>query len=444
MVKLRETVPKVGGQGPHREVTAGQTYERVRPHLGALGITRVADITGLDRLGIPVYNAIVPRSADALSVYNGKGRTSADARVSAVMEAVERFCAWQPRTPRVVASHADLVAHGVPALDPADCCLAIDRRYRPEIAMSWVAATDLGSGEEVLVPGRTAGYYTTFHELGPHHVNTTTGLASGNSLEEAVCHALAEVVERDDWTMAELVSNRLKRVVAEKMGAAAPPGAVRWLEDRHPQIDQATLPPSARELADRFAKAGVRLVLRDISAPDGVAAVAAISVEHVADTFSGAHAGYAAHPDAEVAVVRAITEVAQSRAVDIQGMREDLELPGKPVEAWNVHVRRGSPDLDLWPYREAHTPRSFDALPHRPSDDVAADTRVLCDVLRGRGLDRVLVVDLSPAWLPVKVVRVIVPGAESYGIDQSKLGPRSGRHWDATLRALIARRDGAA
>jgi ribosomal protein S12 methylthiotransferase accessory factor len=185
-------------------------------------------------------------------------------------------------------------------------------------------------------------------------------------------------------------------------------------------------------------------VQRDISAEDGVAAVAAISVEHVADTFSGAHAGYAAHPDAEVAVLRAITEVAQSRAVDIQGMREDLELPGKAVQAWNVHVRRGRPDLDLWPYREAQTPASFDALPHRPSDDVVADIRVLLDVLRGRGLDRVLVVDLSPAWLPVKVVRVIVPGAESFGIDQSKLGPRSGKHWDATLRALIARRDGAA
>lgn len=441
---LRDRVPKRGATGQHREVAATETLERVAPFLDRVGVTRIADITGLDRLGIPVFNAVVPRSADVLSVYNGKGLTPADARASAVMEAVERYCAWQPRTAAVVDSHAALVRAGRPAVDPATCCLAPDPRYHPDRPISWTAGVDLLGGGEVLLPTRLAGYYHHFPEVPVHRVNTTTGLASGNSVEEAVCHALCEIVERDDWTMADLVSNRLRQVVATRLGAKAPPGSAAWLADHHPTIDLGSLPDPARDLAARFEKAGVRLVLRAVGQPDGVAAVAAFAVEHVADTFSGAHAGYAAHPDATVAVVRALTEVAQSRAVDIQGMREDIELPDADVDAWNVHVRRGAPDLTVWPYPDSDAPVPFSALPHRPSADVADDIRVLLDTLRARGIAQVAAVDLTPPWLPVAVVRVVAPGAESFGLDQSRLGPRAGRRWDETLRALIARRDGVA
>lgn len=442
---LRDRVAKQLGPGTHREVTAAQTYDRIAPHLAALGVTRVADITGLDRIGIPVFNAVLPRSADRLSVYNGKGPTATDARTSALMEAVERFCAWQPRPAATVSSYAELVGRGEPVLDPADCCLALDPRYGPDVPIPWVQGSDLVSGERVLLPLRTSGYQvgSAGAGAGAHRIVTTTGLASGNSIEEAVCHGLCEIVERDDWTMADLVSNRLKRVIGEKLGAAAPTGAARWLEERNPTIDQATLPPRARALAEEFTAAGVRLVLRSVGAPDGIAAVAAVSIEHVGDTFPGAHAGYAAHPDAEVAAVRAITEVAQSRAVDIQGMREDLELPHADAETWNVHVRRGSPDLTLWPYVESAELLPFDALPHHPSSDIVADIRLLLDVLRARGLGRAIVVDLSLPWLPVRVVRVVVPGAESFGIDQSRLGARAGRRWDTMLRELMALRDGA-
>lgn len=429
---LRDRAPKRSASGQHREVTAAATLDRVAPCLSRIGVTRIGDITGLDRLGIPVYTAVVPRSADTLSVYNGKGVTAADARASAVMEAVERFCAWQPRTAAVVSSYDDLMRSGHAALDPATCCLAPDPRYRPDLPISWVTGTELNTRRGILVPARLAGHHHHFPEIGVHRISTTTGLASGNSVEEAVCHALCEIVERDDWTMADLVSNRLRQTVA-KLGRDT-----TMLTDRHPTIDLATLPPAAQELAEKFAKAGVRLILRNLSTVDGVAAVAAITVEHVADSFSGAHAGYAAHPDAEVAVLRAITEVAQSRAVDIQGMREDLDLPDADVETWNLHTRRGSPDLSVWPYPDSDEPASFADLPHHPSDDVMADVRRLLGVLAARGVGQVVAVDLTPPWLPVSVVRVIAPGAESFGIDHSRLGPRAGKQWDASLRALIA------
>lgn len=72
--------------------------------------TRLADITGLDRVGIPVYSAVIPRSNDSISGCSGKGACRADARISAVMEAIERYSAWLPRRPELVASHEELAA----------------------------------------------------------------------------------------------------------------------------------------------------------------------------------------------------------------------------------------------------------------------------------------------------------------------------------------------
>ena len=52
----------------------------------------MADITNLDRIGIPVFSSIRPMAENgAISVYNGKGATPTEAKVSAMMEGIERY-----------------------------------------------------------------------------------------------------------------------------------------------------------------------------------------------------------------------------------------------------------------------------------------------------------------------------------------------------------------
>jgi len=78
----------------HRVMPPAETLERIKSVIPEVGITRVADISGLDRVGLPVFSAIRPSAADgAISVYAGKGITESEARVSVIMEAVERFSA---------------------------------------------------------------------------------------------------------------------------------------------------------------------------------------------------------------------------------------------------------------------------------------------------------------------------------------------------------------
>ena len=73
----------------HRVMPPAETLERIKSVIPEVGITRVADISGLDRVGLPVFSAIRPSAADgAISVYAGKGITESEARVSVIMEAV--------------------------------------------------------------------------------------------------------------------------------------------------------------------------------------------------------------------------------------------------------------------------------------------------------------------------------------------------------------------
>ena len=76
----------------HRALAPEETLSRIDSKMPAAGITRVADITNLDRVGIPVFSSIRPMAEKgAISVYNGKGATPTEAKVSAMMEGIERY-----------------------------------------------------------------------------------------------------------------------------------------------------------------------------------------------------------------------------------------------------------------------------------------------------------------------------------------------------------------
>ncbi len=74
------------GAGPDmaRMVPPALTLERARPLAAKIGVTRLANLTGLDRIGIPVIDAIRPNSR-SYSVAQGKGITLEAAKVSGVM-----------------------------------------------------------------------------------------------------------------------------------------------------------------------------------------------------------------------------------------------------------------------------------------------------------------------------------------------------------------------
>ena len=375
----------------HRVVSPEETLARVSEKIPLAGITRVADITSLDRIGIPVFSSIRPTAQEgAVSVYNGKGATPTEARVSAVMEGIERYSAEVHDHEISLGTYPDLAAKGA-AVDPRS--LNLPRGADPDGKLPWVEAWDIVADEGVLLPA-----HAVFHPLPrgypPLFRTNTNGLASGNTREEAVFHGLAEIVERDAWSLVEVTKR---------------PG---------PRI---TDPPAGlpTELLGKFAEAKVEVTVRDITSDLGIPTCAAVSDDAVLRDPRLLTIGMGTHTSARIAFLRALTEVAQSRLTQIHGAREDTTTADLRTRMGYERVKRMN---RYWFEADSEVP--FSALPSWDTDDFLKDIGAIVAALGKAGMHRVLVADLTREEIGVPVVRVVVPGLEVFAMDNERIGAR--------------------
>ena len=106
----------------HRSVEPSETFAKANAVGKLAGITRLANVTGLDRVGVPVVMAVRPNSR-SLSVFQGKGLTLELAKISALMEALETFHAESLRLPLRLSTRSDLRSCGEAVVDPCQLVL---------------------------------------------------------------------------------------------------------------------------------------------------------------------------------------------------------------------------------------------------------------------------------------------------------------------------------
>jgi YcaO-like protein with predicted kinase domain len=389
--------PGVGGEkryraGTHRVCAPEVTLRGLGPHLGRFGITRVADVTGLDRIGIPVFMAIRPNSR-SLAVSQGKGLDSASAKASAVMEAVELHHAEHVTRPLLLQSYADLRARRTVA-DPDALSIISDSLFSAHWPIPWIEGVDLAMDEPVWLPYELVHADTTVPPIPGSGCfeRGTNGLASGNTRGEAVLHGLCEVVERDACALWDHRSPAGQSATRIDLGT----------------VDD----PAVAGLVERFASAGMAIEVWDVTSDIGIPAFRAMIVDEASDPLlypMGAALGAGCHPDRDVALCRALTESAQSRLTAIAGSRDDLvraDYGADQVEqamAYHRLVRGdGAGRADVRSIRSVAT------------DTVDGDVEVVLDRLGAAGLHQAIAVDLSDSVgaAPVSVVRVVVPGLE--------------------------------
>jgi YcaO-like protein with predicted kinase domain len=187
--------------GTHRTVPPHETLARLAPLLPEMGITRIANITGLDLIGIPVVMVCRPNSR-SVAVAQGKGLDLAAAKVSGVMEAIETFHAERVTLPLRLATYAELCRSE---------CVADVRRlpfsarglFTDDSPILWIAARDLAHGGSIWLPYECVhtDYTLPLPQGSQCFAANTNGLASGNHPLEAISHGLAEVIERDAITL---------------------------------------------------------------------------------------------------------------------------------------------------------------------------------------------------------------------------------------------------
>ena len=340
-------------------------------------------MTGLDRIGIPVAMCVRPAAA-TLSVSQGKGVNVELARASAVMESLELFHAEHPRPPEFVASYTDIRRRAT-VLNPNALKSGLRwRAYHPGKRIGWTPATDLSSGDPVLVPHARVSM-----ESAPAHADAdilsadSNGLASGNDRWEAICHGLYETIERDcDWRWHRL----------------------RPAERRRRLLDNETIDsPLRRSLLERFAHAEVVPRIWDITSTLGIPAYRCV-IREPGWRAPGPCYGAGCHLSREVALARALTEAAQSRLTCIVGSRDDL-FPS----FYEQRARRTFGASERLPVGS----RSFrERCDPPPMATFAEDARYIVERLVDAGYGQVIAVDHTRPDLGIPVVHIIVPGLQ--------------------------------
>lgn len=320
------------------------------------------------------------------------------------MEAVE-FAASEPGAsgiPTIRATAQDVLdGH-----DRPEAVLDFCPRFQAEISLSapmlCVEATDVMSGSNTLVPAETIFYPALADEQSLFGA-TTNGLAAGNTLLEATLHALCEVVERDISSF-HLVSNTTSLVDSESF-----PESARWL---HGMIADAGLDLYVRYQSNEFELPCFSAVVADRSHPGAIKL----------------HGGFGCHPHRDIALIRAITEAAQSRLGFIHGGRDDLVMDHQLVEGKSdEEIQQGNVQAIN---RHAASDRAIsfdDVADYSPeTGDIQACFDFLSALLLDHGFRWILRAVLTQEFDPVQVVRVVVPRMELFAKHIARVGPRLG------------------
>ncbi|HWX16536.1 MAG TPA: YcaO-like family protein [Chthoniobacterales bacterium] len=381
---------KVLREGTHRSQNVEVTLRHVLRLAPIMGITRMANVTGLDSVGIPVVMVCRPNSR-SVAVSQGKGIDLASARASGLMEAAELYHAETITLPLSLATYEQLrYQHNVVQVD--ELPRESGSRFQPNLRLLWCEGFDLLSGENVFVPYEMVHTNYTMPLPDGHGCFTASsnGLASGNQLVEAIGQAICEVIERDATTLwklrgeEKLKDNRLD---------------LESVDDR-----------ICREILGKFDRAGVCVAVWDITSDVGIAAFACFIVPRTDNTMwhCMVGTGYGCHPARQVALARALTEAAQARLTVISGGRDDFHrdaydqwLDPDLVRAMRRRMTRSGPT------------RRFGDVPHRDGETLEDDVDWELKRLKKVGISRVVVVDLTKPELGLPVVRVIAPGLES-------------------------------
>ena len=388
-------------EGTHRVIAPQKTIENNENKLKTAGITRIADITDLDRVGIPVYTAIRPTSQEgSVSVYGGKGITKNHAKASAMMEGFERYSAERQENDDTTIAKISEISEKGNYIDPKSLNLPkeLEKKDISDMNIEWSISHDLITGKDYYIPTNAIFHpYTHDNSVKSLFKSNTNGLASGNILEEAVIHGIFEVIERDAWSIFELTHKNYSQIDLDTIGNEL-----------------------ICETIEKFESEGIKIKLMDFTADINVPTIAASADDTITKDAGLLTLGIGTHLDPEVAVFRALTEVAQSRATQINGAREDTVRADFAREAGYERMKR----INRYYFRQEETQINFNDIEDKSTTSITGDLEIVKKELMDNEIKNILYTDLTRPEIDVSVVRVVIPEMELYAIDSSRAGYR--------------------
>lgn len=387
--------------------------QRVLDITAGIGVSRASDVTGFDRIGIPVTNSIKPAVLGSC-VQHGKGLTTASAKISALMESLERHFALNAGINSFWSTYNEVKKQF--AVISVDKMLhARSSLFHEDLPMYWTTGWDLIHHCEVAAPlamVELAGPKSIAGNTSSGHIQlSSNGLASGFNILEAISQALFEVFERDALTCHVFASY--------KEGVYFP----------LKRVDLDTIPyPEINGLTEKFRAADVFPALYDCAIDTQVPTFNCYLMDELDPSFMLAH-GSGSDLDPVTAMARAMTESAQSRAVFLAGIRDitfEEEFEGFTAK------RSANYKKELYNTKACNT--DYSSTDPVALDDYAEIISLCLEKLQAAGLDQALVFKLTPDDYEVNVVRALVPGMEGQLMPSSRPGQRAKRHFKEGLQ----------
>ena len=371
---------------PDRADGAPSVIARFRPHWARMGITRVANVTGLDRIGIPVVMVCRP-NARSLAVSQGKGVDLESATASGLMEAAELYHAEHIERPLKLGSMAELSrSHRFAEIGRLPRISG--RAFTKDIVTLWIEGREMISGETRWLPYESVrANFTVPPPPGSGFFDcSSNGLASGNTADEAVHHGICEIVERDATALWNRMPSANRRRTGVDLGSA-PDGPCRAVLKK---LEGADFDVAAWETTS------------DIGVPAFFCLIA-----DRRDRNSHYGIGAAAHPVPETALLKALIEAAQVRTTYVSAARDDLSAE-EYSEDYRDKRRRQAGRL----LAERSSTRRLASAEGRAAQEIARNVAWLIERLQAAGINEIITVDLSKEDIGLPVVRVVIPGLE--------------------------------
>jgi ribosomal protein S12 methylthiotransferase accessory factor len=288
--------------------------------------------------------------------------------------------------------------------------------------------------KDILIPAPLVLFrYSPFAPaVNPFAFHHTNGLASGNVLEEAVCHALCEVIERDAASISEIraraipfhILKTIENKLRQRGYVLSSIPANTFMDDYTIYRDVELLGvqlEGVQKLTSKFHDSDLPLLIKDITSDIGIPTFAASSIEWISHDYGYLAEGHGTHPDARIALLRAITEVSQTRAANIQGARDDLRK-----------IRYGENNTDdkrAWQFISSDEKIGYNKITSFNNEDILDDIKLVLQNLKDVGIKTAAIVDLTNPSLGIPVVRAIVPGLETFKITKSIIGWRARKYF---------------
>jgi thiazole/oxazole-forming peptide maturase SagD family component len=366
-------------------------------------VVEAVDNGAEDKVNMTVYQSRMASNPLETSYihHGGKGLDYLEAKVSAVAEAIERYSARMLGNEKLTESSYYSLSQGYAAIDPQSLVLdpLYPYPYSPTKLLDWVAGVNLSGHLITYIPANSVFFvYSPIDSTKQFIPQSTCGLASGRTIEEAVLQGVCEIVERDSYVI-------YYRQELECSGISV---------CGHEQLEA---------LVAAFEQKDIRIHIKYLM-NDSPVYVMHVTSEDMAGEFPVYTHGTGASLNPVIAVRRALTEVAQLR-VSQAILKKNLD--------WHSAHSSKDPYLEWGNGEKAWVGSLLNCsstnyiniadMENRATGNMKSDISLIVSTMKKVGVST-YAVNLSREDTPLKTVRIIMPGMQPMDDSMRRISER--------------------